>query len=412
MFNMKIDSRIIILMLLIMIEVMGIGIIFPMLPELFLAKSSTLLTVGTSDTMRHWYYGLSLALWPAGMFFGTPFLGELSDKFGRKKIFLACLIMTSLSYCFLALGVYIHSLILFLFARVLSGFFAGSYDIAQAAAADISTPETKVRNMGWIVFANAIGFFVGPLITSFTVYSAKLSFLGITTPFWIACILSASNAALIAYKFNETFQVKKQHKLMLKKVFSAFLFVFVDKRTKYLSVIFFIFVSGWFLFFTALPIFLTKIFAVKTNIIALFYCLIGLVNTFNMLLVQPQVSKMFSPKKVMTLTALSSGILLIILLGLSNLTIFAVIMAIFVMVELPVYSNFLAIFSDAVSVDEQGQAMGGIAAIASISFIAVSLFMVLLANVNSRIPMICSSLFFIFAWILMTKIKSNKQLTQ
>lgn len=405
----KIDTRILLLMLLIIIEVMGIGIVFPMLPDLFIAKNSAILPITTSESLRHWYYGLSLALWPIGMFFGTPFLGELSDKFGRKKIFLACLLMTALSYSLLAIAVFIHNVELFLITRLFSGAFAGSYDIAQAAAADISTKETKVRNMGWIVFANALGFFIGPLITSFTIYSTKLDFLGITTPFWIATLLSLINALFIKLKFNETFVPKKQHKIVFKKIFSAFLFVFTDNRLQYLSMIFLIFVSGWFFYFTLLPLFLTKIFSVKADTIALFYGLIGFINIFNMSLLQPRIAKILSPEKSMTYAALLSGILVAMLLLAKSLLVFAFIMSLFILVELPLYSNFLVVFSNAVTIDEQGQAMGGSASIASISFIFVSLLMVLVANINPKISMLISSFLFVLSWILMIQRKMHKK---
>ena len=115
-----------VLMLIVIIEVMGLGLVLPILPGLFIAKSSPILGLTTGINLRHFFYGLYLSVFPIGMFFGTPFLGELSDKFGRKKILLLCLLAVALCYFFSVVAIHIHSLTIFLLVRIFSGFFARS----------------------------------------------------------------------------------------------------------------------------------------------------------------------------------------------------------------------------------------------------------------------------------------------
>jgi DHA1 family tetracycline resistance protein-like MFS transporter len=376
------------------------GIIFPMLPELFISKNSVFpLVRNATDSMRHLFYGLSISLWSVGMFFGAPYLGELSDKFGRKKIFLTTLLMTASSYSLLAIAIYLKSIWVFLLSRMFSGFFAGNYEIAQASAADISTPENKARNMGWITFAFGMGFIIGPLITS--VASSVRSF-ALTAPFWIASSLALINALLIWLTFDETFQSKKKSKIAFKKVFSSFLFAFLDSRLIFLSIIFFCIVSAWIIFFTGIPLYLVEIFDLNISHIALFYCLIGLSNIIAISIVQKYIIKKFTLKNIVIYTALITALVLLCLAFTRFLSIAAILIVIFSVVELLTYSSFLAFYSNAVSAEEQGKAMGGTAAISSIAFILVTPMMSMLANVTIKLPIILSGVLFCLSALLLS----------
>ena len=409
----KFDSRILVLMLLIIIEIMGMGIIFPMLPELFIAKTSVFSFIhNASDSLRHLFYGLSISLWSVGMFFGAPYLGELSDKFGRKKIFLTTLLMTACSYSILAMAIYFKSLLFFLLGRLFSGFFAGNYEIAQAAAADLSTPETKARNMGWITFAFGTGFILGPLITSATVGNWNALSFGITTPLWIASSLAIINALLILFTFRETLLDSRLRgndkaiiKVSFKKIFSSFLFVFLDSRLTYLSIVFFCIVSGWIIFFTGIPLYLVAKFDLSTSYIALFYCLIGLSNIMTILLIQKYILKKFSLKKIVIYTALITMLVLLILALVDSLRLAAILISAFSIAELLVYSSFLAYYSNAVSTKEQGKAMGGTAAISCVAFMLATPIMSLLANITIVLSIVLSAALFGLSMLLMLRTK-------
>lgn len=407
--SIKFDTRIIVLMLLVVIEIMGVGIVFPMLPELFIAKNSIFASIGTaSESTKHLYYGLSISFWSLGMFLGTPYLGALSDRFGRKKVFLASLCMTAICYGFLAIAIYLKSILFFFIGRILSGFFAGNYELAHAAAADISSnSEAKARNMGWITFALGIGFVFGPLVTTFTAGKSSILSLGITTPFWIASILALGNAWLIASAFNETFHPKEQNKIIFKKIFSSILFVFVDSRLTYLSFIFFTITCAWIIFFTGMPLYLADVFNLSTKYIGLFYCVTGLSNAITILAIQKIILKSFSLRNIVIYTSLLSALALLLLALVLPLSVVVILIAIFSIVELLTYSSFLALYSDAVTTEEQGKAMGGTASLSSLAFIVTSLITATLANIHAKLPIILSALLFCLSGIAVFKIKNS-----
>lgn len=396
------DSRIFILMFLVIIEIMGVGIVFPILPELFFNHSSIFpAVVNASNATRHILYGTSISLWALGIFFGAPYLGALSDKFGRKKIFLISLVITSCCYSLLAIAIYLKSIILFFFGRFCAGFVAGNYEIAQAAAADLSTPETKARNMGWMTFALGTGFILGPLITTFTTDQASCLSFGITTPFWIASILALINAILIANFFNETFYPKLHKEIKLQQIFFSFLFAFVDRRLVYLSIVFFILNCGWIMFFTGGPLYLTTIFHASTKQIGWFYCFNGIGSTLSILVLQKYILARITLKNIVIYACLLGALTILSLTIINSFNAISIAVIIFAVVELLAYSSLLAIYSNAVTPDEQGRAMGGTAALGSLSIIITALLAAALATINAKAPLIGGAILYIICSLLM-----------
>ena len=81
------------LFLVLVIDTMGIGLIFPVLSPLFMSKTSGIIPAHLSIGARDLLYGLTLASYAIFMFVGAPFLGDLSDHLGRKKVLLICLLV-------------------------------------------------------------------------------------------------------------------------------------------------------------------------------------------------------------------------------------------------------------------------------------------------------------------------------
>jgi len=162
----------------ILVDVIGIGIILPIIPDLIMELTGE----GTAMAV---IYGMWLTTAFAGMqFLFSPVLGEISDRYGRRPILLIALLGLSVDYL-------IHAwapTITFLFiGRFLAGITGASFTVASAYIADISTPEEKAKNFGIIGAAFGLGFIIGPGIGGF------FGEIDIRLPFYIAAGLTFAN---------------------------------------------------------------------------------------------------------------------------------------------------------------------------------------------------------------------------
>ena len=155
--------------------------------------------------MRNILYGITLGIYSIAAFFGSPILGDLSDRLGRKKILLICLFGVFIGYVLFALGVIMQSITLLIVGRIIGGLTAGSLSTAQAAIIDISTEENKATNIGYILFAISLGFMLGPLIAGTLSNPRWVSWFQITTPLYFAAILSLFNILFLYLCFKETY---------------------------------------------------------------------------------------------------------------------------------------------------------------------------------------------------------------
>src|SRR3990167_2722255 len=131
------------LFLVLFIDSMGLGLIFPILNELLIDPSNHFVAANTSTDMRNLLYGGLIGIYMLCWFFGAAFLGDLSDQIGRKKALMICLIGAFLSYLLSAFSIPLNSIALLLIARIVAGITAGSQSIAQAAIIDISSDAHK-----------------------------------------------------------------------------------------------------------------------------------------------------------------------------------------------------------------------------------------------------------------------------
>ena len=177
-------SPLVIIFVTVFIDLLGFGIIIPLLPFYAEAFGASALLVGLLAT--------SFSLM---QFIFAPIWGRLSDRWGRRPIILAGLIGSAVSY--LAFGL-ADSLAMLFAARILAGIAGANIPTAQAFIADSTTPENRARGMGLIGAAFGLGFIFGPAIGGF------LSGWGYQAPAYFAATLSLANFSAALFFLPES----------------------------------------------------------------------------------------------------------------------------------------------------------------------------------------------------------------
>src|SRR5271170_2568903 len=137
-----------------LIDVIGWGLIIPVMPQLIAGMKHIPVNQASKDG------GWLLAVYALMQFVCAPILGNLSDKYGRRPVLLFSLLGFGIDYLFLALAPTYSWLFV---GRIISGITGASFTTASAYIADISTPENRAKNFGLIGAAFGLGFIIGPL---------------------------------------------------------------------------------------------------------------------------------------------------------------------------------------------------------------------------------------------------------
>ena len=176
-------NPILVIVLTVFIDIIGFGIIIPLLPfyaEIFQAGPI--------------YLGILIASFAIMQFIFAPILGRASDKFGRKPILLLSLFVSFVGFTIFSFA---NSYLVLLLSRIIAG-VATERAVAQAYIADITDNKTRTKQMGKIGAAIGAGFIFGPAI------GGALSVFGFSVPGYLAMALTAFNILFVFYFIPES----------------------------------------------------------------------------------------------------------------------------------------------------------------------------------------------------------------
>lgn len=401
------------------IDMLGATIVLPILAPLLTDLSTGILPVDTTilsiDTIesikanRNLIFGLLIAIFPFAQFFGAPLLGAWADKVGRKRVLLISLIGTFIGYVLFAVGIEFALVWLLFVARALDGFTGGNISIAFSAISDVSKPENKAKNFGLVSMAFALGFIVGPVLGGVFSDSTISSYFSFQTPFIIASVLCILNLVLVKKYFFETLKKPSTKPFNLVQGFENIFKAFRSKKLQVLFLIMFLVAFGFNLFTQFLQVFFIEKFNYSVSDIGYFFAFVGVWIAFTQGYLIGKLGKKFAANKIVALGCLGLSITIIAYVFPTKSYMLYFLAPFIAMTQGVIRPNLLAMISNKVSDEEQGEIMGINQSVQSLGMMIPPVIAGFIVSVNVHLPIILASVFILLAFLTTIFFYNKKQ---
>jgi MFS transporter, DHA1 family, tetracycline resistance protein len=383
------------------IDVLGLGLVYPMFASMLFQGDSQILPADASDGFRGTCLGILLATMPTTQFFSAPILGMLSDQKGRRKVLLPALAIGVFGYLIGVIGVSMENFFILLLSRVAIGISAGTAAVVGGALADISSSEDKAKNFGLFNMACGLGFTAGPFIGGMLSGLSFWNIEGYALPFALAGFAILLNLIFAYFFFEETYTPKTGEKLSLSLGLNN-----IKKAIKIpgLQIVFlavFLACVGWSFYWEFTPVTWINLYGFDTTTIGNFYAYGAAVFALSSgLLIRPIVNR-FPEKNVLCFSLILCGSAIGMLLFHES--------DVWLWLYIPIQQFAIALFwptaavvtSNSVSEDMQGEIMGVLQSVDSLAFSVSPLIAGPLLGISASMPIVIGqSTMFIAALIL------------
>lgn len=388
------DRRIWIIFTIIFVNLLGFGIILPLMPYYAESLGASTITIG-----------LLFAAYSLFQFLSAPILGELSDKIGRRPILLFSLLGTVIS--FLLLGVAQTIPILFL-ARIVDGLSGGNISTAQAYVADITTKQNRTQGMSILAAAFGLGFILGPSV------GGLLSRFGYSVPAYVAAAVSAIALILTYFYLPET--ANKQTAAKKRKLFFSmkdFIDALTHPKVGSVMTVYFLLMLAFASMQGTFALFAEHSLSLKADTIGLLFVYLGVVGIAIQLFFLKKLTKRFDETLLVIIgVLLMAGAFGLMTAARDTIHLFIAItgLAIGNSVTNPILTGLVSKLSDE---EEQGSALGIFQSLASIGRLIGPLAgTFLFSTYGAKAPFLTSAFILLGAagvgWNSLRKVESAK----
>lgn len=355
------DRALLTLFFTIFLDMVGVGILIPVLPVLFANPLSShyLLAPGTQKETGYVLLGIMLALYSFGQFFAAPIIGQLSDRFGRKKLLLVSIMGTAIGQMLFGVGILLKSIILLFAVRLFTGISSGNIVVSQAAIADITTPENRAKNFGLIGAAFGLGFIVGPFLGGKLSDPTLVSWFSASTPFWFASALSLLNLIFVFTTFKETNHfLKHGEPLRAGKAITNIVRAFNAKHLRPIFVTNFLFQMGFSFYVTFASVFLYYRFGFTESSIGNYFAYVGLWIVFAQAVVTRVMSRKFKEVQIIQNSLIAVGLTILAIFLSAQVSWLYFIVPFFAMATGLSQANMTSLLSRSAGPSMQGEVLG------------------------------------------------------
>ena len=350
------QKPLLVLFITLLIDMIGIGMIIPIVPILFTDPASpSFLLAGYSRDAQYLLAGLLTAVFGLMQFLGAPILGELSDVYGRKRLLILGVGVLAISQLLFGFGVEIGSLWLLFISRAVAGLAGANFSVAQASIADVTDPKDRAKNFGLIGAAFGIGFILGPILGGFVAHT----FNNAAAPFWVASILGIFNLLSLSFFLRETHVNQRvSHDLHIFKGIQNILSAWRDKDARPVYLSSFLYTSGFGFFASFSGIFLVAKFGLGESAIGTFFGVVGGWIVVTQLFILRMLAGKYNERKILRVSLFILAISLTLYSFMPSLVLLYAIIPILAIPNGLSMANIGALISKSVSADRQGAALG------------------------------------------------------
>ncbi len=384
----------------ILLDMIGIGMLIPILPILLTDPSSPAFMLGGySKSMQYLAAGLLTALFGLMQFISAPLFGELSDVYGRKKILTTGVGILALSQLLFGFGVETSSLLILFISRIIAGIAGGNFSVAQASIADITPPEFRARNFGLIGVAVGLGFIIGPMLGGFIVSTTDNA----AAPFWFASALGIINVISISLFFTETHTNKKEEKnFHIWKGIHNIQAAWRDHDARPVYIASFLYVTSFTFFTSFIGILLVDRFGLSESAIGTFFGAVGFWIIITQAFILRIISHRYRERQILRVTILMMAVAIILYPFVPSLIWIYSIIPLLAIPNGLTTANMSALVSKSVGPSKQGAALGINGSLMALAQGTIPLF----AGFGSSIfglatPFILGSLFALSSWYIL-----------
>ncbi|MEL6673200.1 MAG: MFS transporter [Bacteroidota bacterium] len=344
--------------LTVFLDLLGLTIIIPVLAPL-LVDSLEVFGPEVELQTRTLTLGAVIGTFALMQFFSAPFLGALSDKYGRRKVLFYSLYASLLGYILFGLGIIWGSLEIMFLGRIVGGLGSGNISVIYSSIADVSSAAEKARNFGIVGMAFGLGFVIGPVLGGFLADPEIVSWFSSSTPFFFSALLVALNIVLVYFRFPETnLHPNRELQPNLGGAMRNLVKAFGHPQLRSIFLVIFFFTFGFAFFTQFFQVFLIGKFEYDESDIGLLFGYIGVLIALTQGLLVRALSKRVGPMKLV-LFCLPLLVLAFIVLVFpdTSLGLYLVMPGVAVAQGLT-SPNLYAIVSNSVPEDQQGETLG------------------------------------------------------
>jgi DHA1 family tetracycline resistance protein-like MFS transporter len=394
-------SPLFVLFFTIFLDMLGLGILIPVIPVLLAQPLSPhyLLPSDVSVETGYRLLGVLLAIYSFGQFIAAPIIGQFSDKFGRKRILMSAILGTAVGHALFAVAILFRNIPLLFAARLFAGVAAGNIVVAQAAIADITTPENRVKNFGLIGAAFGFGFIIGPFIGGKLADPTILPWFNATVPFWFASALSLVNAFLVFTFFKETnMYAKRDHHIDWGRSLKNIAHALSLEKVRPLFITNFIYQTGFTFYVTFASVFLLTRFGFTEGMLGNYFAYVGVWIVFTQGVLTRYTSKKFSETRILQNSLIVTGLCILAILAAPRAEILYFIVPFYAAAIGLSNANMTALISRSAGPSIQGEVLGLNGSLNALAMTMPPLISgVIAAYTEPSVPLLIAAIITIFA---------------